>query len=160
MAAIAAEGRVSKGLLHYHYADRARLLAEVVTELADRVIARERAAMQSSTGSGTVDALWAWLEGELARGELRALLELALLREAEVRTASAAAAGRRRQAATQTVEVLFERLGLTPRVPAALLAAASTAFVDGLAAESGGDSAADSRVSFDVFWLALLGLVE
>jgi AcrR family transcriptional regulator len=159
MAAIAAEGGVSKGLLHYHYADRARLLAEVVTQLANRLIAREQAAMDAADGGGAVDALWKWLEGELARGELRALLELALLREPQVRVAAASAAARRRRAATRSVEALFGRLQLVPRVPAALLGGASVAFIDGLAADSASGTG-DPRVSFDVFWLALLGLAE
>jgi AcrR family transcriptional regulator len=159
MAAIAAEGGVSKALLHYHYADRERLLAEVVTQLGRRTIGRERAAMDAAIGSGAVDALWEWLAGELSRGELRALLELAMQHEPGVRRAADAVALARGRAATQTVERLFADLGLTPRMPAALLGDASMAFVDGLAigAPSPGR---DPRVSFDLFWLALLSLAE
>ena len=159
MAAIAAEGGVSKALLHYHYADRERLLAEVVGHLGHRITGRERAAMDVATGSGTVDALWEWLAGELSRGELRALLELAMQHELGVRTAADTVAVARGHAATQTVEQLFAGLGLTPRMPAALLGGASVAFIDGLAigATSPGH---DPRVSFDLFWLALLSLAE
>jgi hypothetical protein len=53
---------------------------------------------------------------------------------------------------------VFAHLGLTPRVPAALLGDATVAFVDGLALDAG--SVRDPRVSFDVLWLALLGLTE
>jgi AcrR family transcriptional regulator len=157
MAAIAAAAGVSKALLHYHYADRARLLAEAVTQLAHRLVSRERAAMDVASGSGAVDALWSWLEGELQRGELRALLELGMLHDAEVRSACAQAAQLRHRAATRTVEQLFAGLGLTPRMPATILAGASTAFTDGLAVDAG---QRDPRVSFDVVWLALLSLAE
>jgi AcrR family transcriptional regulator len=159
MAAIAATGGVSKALLHYHYADRAHLLAEAATELGRRVVARERAAIDVARGSAAVDAHWEWLAGELDRGELRALLELALQREVDVRAAGEAATLARTRAATQTVTQLFGALGLTPRMPAALLAGAVLAFIDGLAIGPAAP-ARDSRVSFDLFWLALLGLAE
>jgi AcrR family transcriptional regulator len=159
MAAIAAEGGVSKALLHYHYADRAQLLAEVVGELAKRLVSRERAAMDVASGSGVVDALWRWTESELARGELRALLELAMQRDIAVHTAGTAAAARRRAAGAHTVDQLFAGLGLVPRMPAALLASASVAFLDGLAVAKAGPSS-DPRASFDLFWLALLSLAE
>jgi AcrR family transcriptional regulator len=157
MATIAATAEVSKALLHYHYADRASLLAEVVSQLSRRIVARERAAMNAASGSGTVDALWSWLEGELARGELRTLLELGMQRELTVQTAYGEAALARCHAADQTVEQLFAGLGLVPRMPARLLGAASLAFMDGLAIGTG---QRDARASFDVFWLALLSLAE
>jgi AcrR family transcriptional regulator len=159
MARIAAEAGVSKALLHYHYADRERLLAEVVSQLGRRVIGRERAAMDAASGSGTVDALWEWLDGELSLGELRALLELAMQHEPGVRAAADAVARARRHAAAETVEQLFAGLGLTPRMPAALLGEASVAFMDGLAIAAA-PQARDPRVSFDLFWLALLSLAE
>jgi AcrR family transcriptional regulator len=159
MAAIATEGGVSKALLHYHYADRERLLAEVVAQLGRRITGRERAALDAAAGSSAVDALWEWLAGELTRGELRALLELAMQPEPGVRAAADAVALARGRAATQTVERLFTGLGLTPRMPAALLADASMAFIDGLAVGAPSPGR-DPRVSFDLFWLALLSLAE
>jgi hypothetical protein len=106
-----------------------------------------------------VDAHWEWLAGELDRGELRALLELSGHREPEVRAAVESATLARARAATRTVAQLFDGLGLTPRMPAALLAATLLAFLDGLAI--GPPSATrDPRASFDLFWLALLSLAE
>ena len=159
MAAIAAESGVSKALLHYHFADRERLLAEVVGHLGRQLTGRERAAMDVATGSSAVDALWEGLAGELSRGELRALLELAMQREPQVRAAADQVALARGRAATQTVEQLFAGLALTPRMPAALLGGASTAFIDGLAINAA-PPGRDPRVSFDLFWLALLSLAE
>ena len=156
MAEIAAACGVSKALLHYHYADRAHLLADVVDRCATRLVARERAAMGTAAAGTAVDALWRWTSAELQRGELRALLELGVLRESAVRTACERAAAARRAAATGTVTGVFAKLGLTPRVPPELLADASIAFMDGLAVD--GNGARDPRVAFDVFWLALLSL--
>ena len=159
MAAIAAMAGVSKALLHYHYSDRARLLAEVVMHLGERLAAREHSAIDGSDGSKAVDALWRWMERELAQGELRALLELSLIREPLVHDAARAVAGARRRLAARTTAEVMGRLQLVPRVPPELLGEAGVAFVDGLAL---GDvvSAADPRVAFDVFWLAMLGLAE
>jgi AcrR family transcriptional regulator len=159
MSVIAAAGGVSKALLHYHYADRAHLLAEAATELGRRIVGRERGAIDVARGSGAVDAHWEWLAGELAQGELRALLELGVQKEDEVRNAAEAAAAARARAATQTVTHLFGALGLTPRMPPALLAGAVLAFIDGLAIGTP-MPARDPRASFDLFWLALLSLAE
>jgi len=159
MAAIAAAAGVSKALLHYHYSDRARLLAEVVTQLGERLAARERVALDAADGSKAVDALWRWLDRELSLGELRVLLELSLVREPLVQDAAKAVADARRRAAGATVAGLMNQLDLAPRVPAELLGESSMAFVDGLAIR-GQASGADPRVAFDVFWLAMLGLAE
>ena len=160
MAAIALDAGVSKALLHYHYHDRATLLAEIVERIGVRTIERERAAVDASGGVGGLDALWQWLDGELRRGELAALAELALVREGSVRSATRVVASDRRQHAGRTIERLFAELDLTPRVPAPLMANAAVAFVDGLALDVANGSAREPRVSYDVFWLALLGLTE
>ncbi len=160
MAAIALEAGVSKALLHYHYHDRSTLLAEIVERIAAGLVERERAAIDESGGIGGLDALWQWLEGELGRGELAALAELALVREAPVRRATRVAANDRRRSAARTIDRLFAELDLTPRVPAPLMADAAVAFADGLALDVANGSTREPRVSYDIFWLALLGLTE
>lgn len=160
MAAIALEGGVSKALLHYHYHDRATLLAEVVERIGARVIGRERAALDHPGDATGLDALWRWLDDELQRGELASVVELALVREASIRTATRAVAIHRRRSGARTIEHLFAQLNLTPRMPAALMAEASVAFIDGVALDVSNGALRDPRVSFDIFWLALLGLTE
>lgn len=159
MAAIASEAEVSKGLLHYHFLDRGDLLAGAVERLAARLVSREREAMSRAVAGQEVNALWSLTDEELERGELRVLLELGLQHDSAIRAASDAAAAARCAAATASVEQLFASLALVPRVPAPLLAGASTTFVDGLALARGA-SARERRTSFDVFWLALLSLGE
>ena len=159
MAAIAEEAGVSKALLHYHYHDRATLLAEIAERIGSDVVERERTAVDES-GTGGLDALWGWLEDELRRGELAALATLSLTRLGKVRHATRAAATERRHSAARSIKHLFTELGLTPRIPAALLADAVVAFVDGLALDVANGATRDPRVSYDIFWLALLGLTE
>lgn len=160
MASIALDAGVSKALLHYHYHDRATLLAEIAERIGGRLIARERAAMDQSVEASGLDALWQWLEAELRRGELASFVELALVREGAVRNATRAVAIHRRRSAARTIERLFTQLDLTPRVPAPLMAETSVAFTDGMALDMANGSLHDPRVSFDIFWLALLGLTE
>lgn len=159
MSVIAAATGVSKALLHYHYADRARLLAEVVSQLGERLAARERSALDGVSGRKAIDGLWRWLDGELARGELRVLLELSLVRDPLVHAAAMAVASARHASAARTTTALLALLGLEPRVPVELLADASVAFADGLVLGRM-VTKADPRAAFDVFWLAMLGLAE
>jgi AcrR family transcriptional regulator len=160
MAAMALEAGVSKALLHYHYHDRATLLAEIAERIGMDVVQRERSAVDEGDGAGGLDALWEWLDVELRRGELAALAALSLTRLGAVRNATRAAAIERRRNAARTIERLFAELDLSPRMPAALLADAAVAFMDGLALDVANGTTRDPRVSYDVFWLALLGLTE
>ena len=164
---VAREAGISKALIHYHFRDKDTLLARLVDHLARDLVARERAALSDYIGQHNplaVDALWQWLEAELRRGDIRVLLELDSCRGAAVQQAARDAAALRRAAAKETIERLFTILDLRPRIEASLLATVFVAFVDGLAIDSGlargEDTAATSRVAFDVFWLAMLSLAE
>jgi len=156
MAAIAKEAEVSKALLHYHFADRAQLLSEMVTLIGRRLITREQSALERDEVSAPVDTLWRWLNTELERGELRALLALGTLRDTPVLEAVEEVSVARRTSSATVVEYVFARLGLTARLPLTLIADANVAFIDGLALDR--ESGRDSRVSFDVFWLGMLSL--
>jgi len=168
---VARDAGVSKALIHYHFQDKERLLARLVSHLAETLIAREREALaeyEHQHNPLAVDALWHWLEAELKRGDIRVLLELDAYREAAVQGAARRAASLRRAAAKDTVERLFTVLDLKPRVESSLLGNVVVAFVDGLALDSGlttedagtTSSGPAARVAFDVFWLAMLSLAE
>ena len=157
---VADRATVSKGLIHYHFHDRETLLARLADWLADALVARERAALAAATPQSAIDRLWAWLEEEIERGDVRALLELGREPGPAVRDALRAASRRRRETAAATTERLFALLALRPRVPPPLLADVVVAFVDGLALESALAPDRPRRIAFDVLWLALLGLAE
>jgi AcrR family transcriptional regulator len=150
---------VSKALIHYHFKDRDELLVAVIDEIGRGLAERERGAIDAERSALAVDALWNWLEDELRRGEIRAVLTLIEHPRDIVRDAARRVATDRRAAAADTVARLFETLGLQPRVPAPLLADVVVAFVDGLALDSG-DESRSPRVAFDIFWLAMLNLAE
>ena len=160
MHEVAEEAGVSKGLIHYHFHDQDTLLVRLVMWIAEGLVRRERAALATSTPHGAIDDLWRWLDAELARGHVRALVELAGWRSGGVRSATAEAMRLRRMAATASGERLFALLALRPRVPPVLLGDLLVTFMDGLAASPAGVGGADARAAFDVLWLALLGLAD
>ena len=160
MQEVADSAGVSKGLIHYHFHDKAALLVRVIEWIGESAVARQADALEDSDAATAVDALWRWLGDELERGELRALSELAHDPVPTVRAAVLDVSASRREAATETIEQLFEILGQSPRVPAAMLAETFVAFTDGLAVQSALMPDADRRTAFDVFALAILGLAD
>jgi AcrR family transcriptional regulator len=160
MHEVADEARVSKGLIHYHFRDKDTLLARLVLWMAEGLVRREREALEASTPGGAINDLWQWLEAELTRGHVRALVELAGWQGAEVRAATVAATRLRRDASQASAERLFALLALRPRVPSALVGDLLVTFVDGLASAPDHDGRAGARAAFDVLWLALLGLAD
>ena len=157
---VADAAAVSKALIHYHYIDRETLLARLVDATAAGLMHREREALRVAQGVSAVDALWSWLEQELARGDIRVLLEVSQDRSPRVQEAARIAAGQRAEAAAVTVDRLFALLGLRPRLGPELLAGAVVAFIDGLAFDAPLTPDRPARASFDVFWLAMLSLAE
>lgn len=91
MQEVAEEAGVSKGLIHYHFHDKDTLLVRLVMWIAEGLVRRERAALAVSTPHGAIDDLWRWLDAELSRGHVRALVELAGWRGGSVRAAAAEA---------------------------------------------------------------------
>ncbi|NUO62841.1 MAG: TetR/AcrR family transcriptional regulator [Gemmatimonadaceae bacterium] len=160
MQDVATEAGVSKALIHYHFRDRDALLARLIEWLTERLLTRERAALDGCKPAEAIDAVWRWIADELALEELRVLLEL--LHDPSPGAASAArrAARLRHLEAEATATRLFALLDLRPRVPVELLSGVVVAVLDGLALEATLNPERESRVSFDVFWLALLSLAE
>jgi len=68
--------------------------------------------------------------------------------------------GRAPAAILDAVDTALAELDLRPRVPPALMADATVAFIDGLALDVANGSAREPRVSYDIFWLALISLTE
>jgi AcrR family transcriptional regulator len=157
---VAEAAGVSKALIHYHFHDKGELLARLVEWLRAGLVARQSTALTGVTGSAALDALWQWLSDELERGDLRALLDLALVQGHAVQAAVRVTAAERRDAAAQVIVQLFEALGLKARVPATLIGDAFIAFVDGLALDRVVEPERNARISFDVFWLAMLSLTD
>ena len=160
MQDVATEAGVSKALIHYHFRDRDALLARLIEWLTDRVLNRERTAMHGCPPPEAIDALWRWIERELELRELRVLLELMHDPAPGAVLAAQRSARLRHAQAEATTTELFRLLELKPRVPTELMSGVVVAMLDGLALEAALNPDRESRVSFDVFWLALLSLAE
>jgi AcrR family transcriptional regulator len=160
MQDVADAAGVSKGLIHYHFHDKETLLTRLIEWMTRESVEREAAALARSAPKTAVDDLWTWVAGEIERGHLRVLNELAQERGPLISDAIRRSARARREAAGATVERLFALLELRPRVPVPLLADVIVAFIDGLAIHASLAPEANHRVAFDVLWLSLLSLAE
>lgn len=164
LQAIAREAGVSKALILYHWRDKEALLATAIRWLDARIQRREGAALSGSTATSVLEDYWRWIEGELAAGELLALLELSQVRGEECRQALRESAERRKVQSEATVGRIFGLLELTPRLPAAMLASCELAFREGLvmgtAPAPHSPPELSPRVAYDVFWLSLLSLTR
>lgn len=160
MQHVADVAHVSKGLIHYHFHDKDSLVARLVAELTRECGERERDALSRSTPATATEDLWQWLSAEVARGDLRVLLELSEERGRIVEDAVRESTRARRESAMHSVARLFAVLELAPRVPAGLLGGVVLAFQDGLVMHAAREPERNHRVAFDVFWLSLLSLAE
>ena len=160
MQDVADAAGVSKGLIHYHFHDKETLLTRLIEWMTRESINREAATLALSAPKTAVDDLWTWVAGEIERGHLRVLNELAQERGPLISDAIRQSARVRRDAAAVTVDRLFALLELRPRVPVQLLADVIVAFIDGLAIHASLAPDANHRVAFDVLWLSLLSLAE
>lgn len=160
MGEVASTAGVSKALVLYHFHDKDTLLRALVEDVGAATTDRARAASTVSSTAHALDEYWEWLAAELERGDIRILLSLAEYDSDAVREASRRVARMRRELTGAQVALVFARLGLTPRVPAALVADSAMAFIDGLAVARALEPERNPRPAFDVFWLALLTLVE
>lgn len=155
---VATMAGTSKGLVHYHFADKDSLLVACAERLCTQLVDAEVAALSATTPARALDDLWASLIEPRGAGARRALLALAAGPSPATRDALAAAATRRRTAARVTVERLAALIGIAPDVSLATLALTYLAFADGLALDHALHATAHHRNAFDVFWLAVLSL--
>lgn len=146
----------SKALLLYHFSTREALLDALVEWLTHRVTARERSALDRSPGVQVLDGLWGYLTDEHERGEYSVLLSLVGSGLVGGPTVAQRSAEQRRSHAARTIEEVYARLRLTPRLPLPLLTDVEQSFRDGLLVRMSQGVAPTPRASFDVFWLALL----
>lgn len=147
---------VSKGLVHYHFADKDALLCACAETLVADLIAREELARRGRTAATALDALWQAVQSMLVDGRRRALMALCADAPAGVREVLARLARDRQAAAGAVLASIEEAFGWVPRVPRPALAAAYVAFVDGLALDAAIRPDVDQRRAFDAFWFALL----
>jgi AcrR family transcriptional regulator len=147
---------LSKALLLYHFSTREALLAALVEWLTHRVTSRERSALERSPGVRVLDGLWEYLADEHERGEYQVLLSLIGSGPLDGGEAATRSVEQRRSHAARTIEEVYSRLRLAPRLPLPQLTEVEQAFREGLLARMARGVTPHARAAFDVFWLALL----
>jgi AcrR family transcriptional regulator len=145
---------VSKGLVLYHFANRDRLLCELLDWLTARIVLREQRALDGA--AGVLDALWQFLLGEIECGELYVALVLTAAPIAGLARAAQSSNDARQAQARRTVQRVYDVLELVPTLPVPHLATTEQAFREGLVLAVARGHAGNARAAFDVFWLSLL----
>jgi AcrR family transcriptional regulator len=157
---VAKRAGVSKGLIHYHFHDRARLLCEILVRSNDRAIGTQRAVLDSLAEIDPLQALWENIQEVISARDLRVSLLLSGEQEAGVQVAADSCEVARRVVATETMAELVDVLQVRPTVPVELLGELYCTFLAGLAIGSRSSGQNVNRAEFDVFCLALLRLTE
>ena len=149
----------SKGLVHYHFADKDSLLTACARRVTEQLIDEESAALTSSTAASALDDLWSALSTPEHRGLRRALLALATAATPGMRLGMAESTAQRQRAAARTVGALCQLLHLEVTVSRSALSMLFLAVMDGLGLEGiGQEGLAQHRHAYDAFWLAVLSL--
>ncbi|HKS05176.1 MAG TPA: TetR/AcrR family transcriptional regulator [Gemmatimonadaceae bacterium] len=155
---VATVAGTSKGLVHYHFADKDALLVACAERLCAQLVDAEESSLRSTTADTALDDLWSSIVEPRIAGARGALLALAAGPSAATRDALASAATRRRSAACTTIERLAGLIGIAPGIPHTTLALTYLAFADGLALDHALHPSTLHRQAFDAFWLAVLSL--
>jgi AcrR family transcriptional regulator len=160
MGDVAAQAGVSKALVHYHFHDKDSLLETLVDDVGRGLLDRAKPAIGNETSAHVLDTYWTWIDHEIGRSDLRVLISLAEYDSERVRSASRRIAEQFRDEVSEHTSYIFTQLGLTPRIPPAMIGDTVVAFVQGLAVVHALHPERDARPAFDVLWLALLTLAE
>lgn len=159
--AVAAQASCAKGLAHYHFGSRSKLIIAVNDRLWDK---RERdwsAALRGQVPEECMRQSWSLLASEAASGVTRAWLSL--LTEPDRALAQAV---RRRMERFETVLLsattsLLDVLGLEPSIPADEWSRLLSAGVYGLGLELVARGRSPSlEADYSAIWLSALGLTK
>jgi AcrR family transcriptional regulator len=158
---VAERASCAKGLVHYHFSTKERLLAEVAARLWSERAASWRAALGAGDAKRALEAAWNLLQAETTDGRASAIAQLGLmdgkLITQSVNTGRAAFT----DVLATTVPKLLARMELEASVPAPELAALLAATAEGLSMRlAGGTSAADLEPAWAAFWVGLLALTR
>lgn len=155
---VARRAQVSTALVHYHFATKERLVAEVASRVAKERAQRRVRALEAAPGLPVLDALWTALTDGPGRALSRSWSDLTLLARRDAAVKQSLADGHRTElrATVAALPALLEALGAEPGLPVEEVAPVITLLLDGLSLQIAlGTPAGDFRTAFDAFWLAL-----
>jgi AcrR family transcriptional regulator len=159
METVATEAGCAKGLVHYHFDTKQKLLVEAVSRIAQARQAAWREAFATGDPQTAVDRTWALIKQEADSGTLRAWSSLVALADPKVDQAVSIAAVKLRELMAESMERLFEATGVEAGVPTLELGWLLAAVVHGVTfhATAGADLGVLEN-AYAAAWLGLLSL--
>ncbi|GBD32061.1 MAG: hypothetical protein KatS3mg081_2223 [Gemmatimonadales bacterium] len=156
--AVAREARCAKGLVHYHFKTKTRLLAAVAEDLGATRREEWIAALSAADAKAAIQNSWALLSREARDGTLKAWSALAFSGELTGQTVKREAE-RFAAALSEALGSFLRTLDLDPTVPVSEMGGLLAAVVHGVGLElqAGGDSAHLEAI-YAAAWLGLLAL--
>jgi AcrR family transcriptional regulator len=159
MDTVATEAGCAKGLVHYHFDTKQKLLVEAVSRIAKTRETAWNEAFDTPDPQEAVDRTWSLIRKEADSGTLRAWSSLVALGDPEVDRAVSIAAAALRELMAEGTERLFEATGVEPGVPTREMGWLLAAVVHGVTfhAASGADLSVLEN-AYAAAWLGLLSL--
>ena len=159
MDTVATEAGCAKGLVHYHFDTKQKLLVEAVSRIAQTRETAWKEAFATPDPQDAVDRTWALIRKEADSGTLRAWSSLVALGDPKIDHSVSIAAGKLRELMAEGTERLFEATGVESAVPTQEMGWLLAAVVDGVTfhAAAGADLSVLEN-AYAAAWLGLLSL--
>ncbi len=158
MDAVARAAGCAKGLLHYHFHTKQRLLVEAVGRIAAAREIEWTQAFDTETPHEAIDRTWNVIAREVESGTLRAWSSLLTLSDSAVDQAVSKASARFRDHITTATQDLLARANCESTLPVDRLGWLLTAVVEGMSFQLA--AGADAEVLADAYAAAWLGILS
>lgn len=158
MDAVARAAGCAKGLLHYHFHTKQRLLVEAVDRISTEREVQWTQAFDTADPHEAIDRTWNVIAQEVESGTLRAWSSLLTLSDSAVDQAVSKASARFRDQITTATRDLLARANCESTLPVARLGWLLTAVVDGMSFQLA--AGADAEVLADAYAAAWLGVLS
>ena len=158
MAAVARAAGCAKGLLHYHFHTKQRLLVETVGRISAAREVQWTQAFDTEDPHEAIDRTWNVMAREVESGTLRAWSSLLTLSDSAVDQAVSKASARFRDHITSATQDLLARADCESTLPVDRLGWLLTAVVEGMSFQLA--AGADPEVLADAYAAAWLGVLS
>ncbi|MCH7474556.1 MAG: TetR/AcrR family transcriptional regulator [Gemmatimonadetes bacterium] len=158
MNAVARAAGCAKGLLHYHFHTKQRLLVEAVGRISTEREVQWTQAFDTADPHEAIDRTWNVIAQEVESGTLRAWSSLLTLSDSAVDHAVSKASARFRDQITTATRDLLARANCESTLPVDRLGWLLTAVVDGMSFQLA--AGADAEVLADAYAAAWLGVLS
>ncbi len=158
MDAVARAAGCAKGLLHYHFHTKQRLLVEAVGRISAAREVEWAQAFDTEAPHEAIDRTWNVIAREVESGTLRAWSSLLTLSDSAVDQAVSKASARFRDHITTATQDLLARANCESTLPVDRLGWLLTAVVEGMSFQLA--AGADAEVLADAYAAAWLGVLS